>query len=82
MNKKNYYITLLLLISVLAASCGNNKYVSKEYISTNLSNEKIELSKELFSKLKKDHYIKKFVGEDFNISLVSLIFLILSINET
>ena len=28
--------------------------------------EKIELSKELFSKLKKDHYIKKFVGEDFN----------------
>ena len=62
-NKKNYYITLLLLISVLAASCGNNKYVSKEYISTNLSNEKIELSKELFSKLKKDHYIKKFVGE-------------------
>ena len=66
MNKKNYYITLLLLISVLAASCGNNKYVSKEYISTNLSNEKIELSKELFSKLKKDHYIKKFVGEDFN----------------
>ena len=66
MNKKNYYITFLLLISVLAASCGNNKYVSKEYISTNLSNEKIELSKELFSKLKKDHYIKKFVGEDFN----------------
>jgi len=65
-NKKNYYITFLLLISVLAASCGNNKYVSKEYISTNLSNEKIELSKELFSKLKKDHYIKKFVGEDFN----------------
>jgi len=65
-NKKNYYISFLLLISVLASSCGNNKYVSKEYISTNLSNEKIELSEELFTKLKKDHYIKKFVGEDFN----------------
>ena len=66
MTKKNYYISFLLLISVLASSCGNNKYVSKEYISTNLSNEKIELSEELFTKLKKDHYIKKFVGEDFN----------------
>jgi carboxyl-terminal processing protease len=64
--KKNYYISFLLLISILASSCGNNKYVSKEYISTNLSNEKIELSEELFSKLKKDHYIKKFVEEDFN----------------
>ena len=47
-------------------SCGNPTYEPQEYISTNLSNEKISLSKEVFKKLKKEHFIKNFVKDDFN----------------
>ena len=45
---------------------GNENYEPQKYISTNLTEEKVNLSKEVFSKLKKEHYIKNFVKEDFN----------------
>lgn len=51
-------------------SCGNSTYDSQEYISTNLTEEKINLSKEVFKKLKKEHYIKNFVKDDFNIRYI------------
>ena len=47
-------------------ACGNSTYEPQEYISTNLTDEKIDLSKEVFKKLKKEHYIKNFVKDDFN----------------
>ena len=52
-------------------SCGNSTYDSQEYISTNLTEEKINLSNEVFKKLKKEHYIKNFVKDDFNIRYVN-----------
>ncbi len=53
-------------VCVVLISCGNSTYEPQEYISTNLTNEKINLSKEVFKKLKKEHYIKNFVKDDFN----------------
>ena len=47
-------------------SCGNSTYEPQEYISTNLNDERIELSQEIFNKLKKEHFLKNFVNEDFN----------------
>ena len=52
-------------------SCGNSTYDSQEYISTNLTEEKINLSNEVFKKLKKEHYIKNFVKDDFNIRYIN-----------
>ena len=52
-------------------SCGNSTYDSQEYISTNLTEEKINLSNEVFNKLKKEHYIKNFVKDDFNIRYIN-----------
>ena len=65
MTKQKYLIHFFLILFLITA-CSNDEYISKEYISTNLSSEKIELSNEIFNKLKKDHYIKNFVGKDFN----------------
>ncbi len=53
-------------ICLALISCGNSTYESQEYISTNLTDEKINLSKEVFKKLKKEHYIKNSVKDDFN----------------
>ena len=53
-------------VCVVLISCGNSTYEPQEYISTNLTDEKINLSKEVFKKLKKEHYIKNFVKDDFN----------------
>ena len=53
-------------VCVVLISCGNSTYEPHEYISTNLTNEKINLSKEVFKKLRKEHYIKNFVKDDFN----------------
>ena len=53
-------------VCVVLISCGNSTYGPQEYISTNLTDEKINLSKEVFKKLKKEHYIKNFVKDDFN----------------
>jgi len=36
------------LICFAVISCGNTTYKSQEYISTNLTDEKINLSKEVF----------------------------------
>ena len=47
-------------------ACGNSTYEPQEYISTNLTDEKIDLSKEVFKKLQKEHYIKNFVKDGFN----------------
>jgi carboxyl-terminal processing protease len=52
-------------------SCGNSTYEPEVYISTNLTDEKIALSKEVFKKLKKEHYIKNFVKDDFNINYIN-----------
>ena len=61
---KNKFI--LSFICLVLLSCGNSTYQPEEYISTNLTEEKIDLSKEVFKKLKKEHYIKNFVKDDFN----------------
>ena len=53
-------------VCVVLISCGNSTYEPQEYISTNLTDEKINLSKEVFKKLKKEHYVKNFVKDDFN----------------
>ena len=53
-------------VCVVLISCGNSTYEPQEYISTNLTDEKINLSKEVFKKLQKEHYIKNFVKDDFN----------------
>ena len=53
-------------VCVVLISCGNSTYEPQEYISTNLTGEKINLSKEVFKKLKKEHYIKNFVKDDIN----------------
>jgi len=53
-------------ICLALISCGNSTYEPQEYISTNLNDERIELSQEIFNKLKKEHFLKNFVNEDFN----------------
>ena len=65
MTKQKYLLHFFFTLFLITA-CGNDEYVPKEYISTNLSLEKAKLSNEIFNKLKKDHYIKNFVEEDFN----------------
>ena len=62
-NKLTWSFICLALIS-----CGDSNYEPEVYISTNLTEEKIVLSKEVFKKLKKEHYIKNFVKDDFNIN--------------
>ena len=54
------------MLCLFITSCGEANYEPQEYISTNLNDERIELSKEIFNKLKKEHYLKNFVNEDFN----------------
>ena len=66
---KNKFI--LSFICLVLLSCGNSTYQPEEYISTNLTEEKIDLSKEVFKKLKKEHYIKNFVKDDFNINYIN-----------
>lgn len=61
---------ILSFVCLALMSCGNSTYDSQEYISTNLTEEKINLSKEVFKKLKKEHYIKNFVKDDFNIRYI------------
>ena len=65
---KNKLIWSFICLALIA--CGNESYEPQKYISTNLTEEKVNLSKEVFSKLKKEHYIKNFVKEDFNIKYV------------
>ena len=61
---KNKLIWSFVCLALIG--CGNESYEPQKYISTNLTEEKVNLSKEVFSKLKKEHYIKNFVKEDFN----------------
>ena len=61
---KNKLIWSFVCLALIG--CGNENYEPQKYISTNLTEEKVNLSKEVFSKLKKEHYIKSFVKEDFN----------------
>ena len=63
---KKYFIPQFLFLCLFIASCSKANYEPQEYISTNLNDERIELSKEIFNKLKKEHYLKNFVNEDFN----------------
>ena len=57
---------ILSFVCLALIGCGKESYEPQKYISTNLTEEKVNLSKEVFSKLKKEHYIKNFVKEDFN----------------
>ena len=61
---KNKLIWSFICLALIG--CGNENYEPQKYISTNLTEEKVNLSKEVFIKLKKEHYIKNFVKEDFN----------------
>ena len=63
---KKYFIPQFLFLCLFIASCSKANYEPQEYISTNLNDERIELSKEIFNKLKKEHYLKNVVNEDFN----------------
>ena len=63
---KKYFIPQFLFLCLFIASCSKANYEPQEYISTNLNDERIELSEEIFNKLKKEHYLKNFVNEDFN----------------
>jgi carboxyl-terminal processing protease len=65
---KNKLIWSLVCLTLIG--CGNASYEPQKYISTNLTEEKVNLSKEVFSKLKKEHYIKNFAKEDFNIKYI------------
>lgn len=65
---KNKLIWSFICLALIG--CGNASYEPQEYISTNLTEEKINLSKEVFNKLKKEHYIKNFVKDDFNIKYI------------
>lgn len=58
-------------VCLVSISCGNSTYEPELYISTNLTEEKIVLSKEVFKKLKNEHYIKNFVKDDFNINYIN-----------
>ena len=49
---KKYFIPQFLLLCLFIASCSKANYEPQEYISTNLNDERIELSKEIFNKLK------------------------------
>lgn len=55
-----------ILIFFFLISCSIEVYEPQEYVSTNLTAEKITLSNEILKKLKKDHYIKSLVDERFN----------------
>ena len=66
---KNKLIWSFVCLALI--SCGNSTYEPEAYISTNLTEEKIVLSKEVFKKLKKEHYIKNFVKDDFNINYIN-----------
>ena len=55
-----------ILIFFFIISCSSEVYEPQEYVSTNLTAEKITLSNEILKKLKKDHYIKSLVDERFN----------------
>ena len=66
---KNKLIWSFICLALI--SCGNSTYEPEVYISTNLTEEKIALSKEVFKKLKKEHYIKNFVKDDFNINYIN-----------
>ena len=66
---KNKLIWSFICLALI--SCGNSTYEPEVYISTNLTEEKIVLSKEVFKKLKKEHYIKNFVKDDFNINYIN-----------
>ena len=65
---KNKLIWSFICLALIG--CGNASYEPQEYISTNLTEEKINLSKEVFNKLKKEHFIKNFVKDDFNIKYI------------
>jgi carboxyl-terminal processing protease len=66
---KNKLIWSFICLALI--SCGDSTYEPEVYISTNLTEEKIVLSKEVFKKLKKEHYIKNFVKDDFNINYIN-----------
>ena len=55
-----------ILIFFFIISCSSEVYEPQEYVSTNLTAEKITLSNEILKKLKKDHYIKSLVDKRFN----------------
>ena len=66
---KNKLIWSFICLALI--SCGNSTYEPELYVSTNLTEEKIVLSKEVFKKLKNEHYIKNFVKDDFNINYIN-----------
>ena len=59
---KKYFIPQFLLLCLFIASCSKANYEPQEYISTNINDERIELSKEIFNKLKKEHYLKSSIN--------------------
>ena len=58
-------------VFIVLMSCGNTFYESQKYKSTKLTEEKISLSKEIFTTLKKEHYVKNTVKNDFNIKYIN-----------
>ena len=64
--KNKYSYLYILACSIFVIACGNNDDTRKEYISQNLSADKIKISQEVFNKIEKSHYVSNFVDRDFN----------------
>ena len=64
--KNKYSYISILVCCIFVVACGNDNHIKKEYVSQNLSADKIKISQEVFTKIEQSHYVKDFVGEDFN----------------
>ena len=64
--KNKYSYISILVCCIFVAACGNDNHIKKEYVSQNLSADKIKISQEVFTKIEQSHYVKDFVEEDFN----------------
>ena len=64
--KNKYSYLSILACSIFVIACGNNDDTRKEYVSQNLSADKIKISQEVFNKIEKSHYVSNFVDKNFN----------------
>ena len=58
---------------MLSVSCSDADYVTKEYVSQNLSPEKVKISQEVFKKIENSHYVKDLLKK----TLIKITFLLL-----
>jgi len=71
--KNKYSYISILVCCIFIVACGNSNHIKKEYVSQNLSADKIKISQEVFTKIQESHYVKDFVGK----ILIKIILLLL-----